>query len=1294
MKISLFRLTAVLVSIVFAVQTSSLGVHALLESVSRVVHRLQLGTAPMFTERPGRVFQGANPNRDPVYRAGMWSPKLRADLARFNAASRGIGVGIGVLQAPPGGGGGDEGSGGGGPGEGGGGGGGPSAGGNEGVVGSGSGAGGGPGGATVNTNTGNRLASIALTGWPVRGGMSVGFTLYHNSLSTYDAEFGYGWSWTYDVNVSYTQGSSAIIRWSDGLTVPYTEDPPGTFTPPPGFHGDLVKNPNGSWTFTTPGQTALDFNSTGVLHTVQDRNGNAITLTLDGNNRATAVTGPSGRQLTIAYDGNNRVSSITDPSGRVWSFTHDANGDLTQIDYPLIDGQTYSYTLAYNANHNITSHTDRRGNAWTMTYDSGDRLTSWTDPLNSTTSYTYNQTNTVITFPEGQQVTHNYSNGMLASIVDAAGFSDAYQWNSDKNLTQYTDRRSKVWSFTFDTEGNLLTGTNPLSNTVTLTYNSTNDLLTVEDPLTHEWSFAYDPNGNLLTVTDPLLRTVVTSTYDGYGQLTSVENALFHAVDLAYNSNGDVTTITDPLLNATALAYDVLSRLTSAADPLTNAYTLDYDAWGRVKRLTHPDTNFIEFFYDPQSLVSGVTDELGRSSSMAYDAALRATQGTNAKNESHTFAYDGNGRLTGVTNARGFTRSYTYTPRGEVYTLTLPDGAVETWSYDANGALSAYTNPLTQTINYVYDDAGQLTTVDYPTGVDSAFTYDDDGRLTQMVDSTGTTTWTYNDADELTTLNTPQGSTTYTYDDAGRPATMVETGVGTTVYGLDAAARLVSLTNPFGELTDFVYDEASRLIRKDLANGTYEEYAYDNRSRVTSLDLKDSLNQVISSHAYGFDAVSNVLTRTDDAVTTTFAYDAINQLLSESRAGYLAEYAYDANGNRLSKTLNGNPELYTYDSADKLLSAGAKTYTHDLAGRTTGITNGPDTTTFTWDYEDRLTGITYPSASTNSFTYNGIGARTSKSDSTGSYTFHRNGTSVIAPVLSDGVANYTPGLSERRGGASTFYHGDIKNGVTQTSSTQTVSASKSYDAFGNLVSQSGTWTGPFSYGGQFGYQSDPDSGYMHLGHRYYDPSTGRFLTRDGARDGRNWYTYAGNNPITRADPAGLFWEYVLDAIGLGWDVKEFINEPSWANAGWIGLDIVLGILPVIPNTAVFRLGAKYSDDAADAAKRAKQLANNKKRGDAFESTLEGAKNTRHIRGSGINTYRIPDRLDDGSKVLREAKNVQYLSKTRQLEDMLKWTENNGFKFYLHVPEGTRLTGPLQKLIDQDRIILARQAGLF
>jgi hypothetical protein len=43
---------------------------------------------------------------------------------------------------------------------------------------------------------------------------------------------------------------------------------------------------------------------------------------------------------------------------------------------------------------------------------------------------------------------------------------------------------------------------------------------------------------------------------------------------------------------------------------------------------------------------------------------------------------------------------------------------------------------------------------------------------------------------------------------------------------------------------------------------------------------------------------------------------------------------------------------------------------------------------------------------------------------------------------------------------------------------------------------------------------------MYFNARYYDPTTGRFLTEDPSRKGVNWYAYCENDPINRTDPTG------------------------------------------------------------------------------------------------------------------------------------------------------------------------------
>jgi len=191
-------------------------------------------------------------------------------------------------------------------------------------------------------------------------------------------------------------------------------------------------------------------------------------------------------------------------------------------------------------------------------------------------------------------------------------------------------------------------------------------------------------------------------------------------------------------------------------------------------------------------------------------------------------------------------------------------------------------------------------------------------------------------------------------------------------------------------------------------------------------------------------------------------------------------------------------------------------------------------------------------------------------------------------VLSDGAANYTPGISERRSGVTTYQHAGLKNTSVQTAASQAITASRTYDAFGNVVATSGTFKGPFGYGGPFGYQEDGDSGLKLLGHRYYDPSTGRFLTRDPIKDGRNWFAYCENNPLNNVDPTGLWIETFLDAVSFGSSVVDFVKDPSVANFGWVLADGAALVLPIVPGTGVVRGGTRGVDEAVQAAHRRKR----------------------------------------------------------------------------------------------------------
>jgi YD repeat-containing protein len=388
-----------------------------------------------------------------------------------------------------------------------------------------------------------------------------------------------------------------------------------------------------------------------------------------------------------------------------------------------------------------------------------------------------------------------------------------------------------------------------------------------------------------------------------------------------------------------------------------------------------------------------------------------------------------------------------------------------------SGNTASYTDGRGYTTSYTLDHANRLTLIDYPHDTDVSFVYDDAGRKTSMTDGTGTTGWTYDNANRVTQIAQPNGTVTYGYDNANRRTSMAISGTGTWSYAFDNASRLTSTTNPNSETTSFTLDNAGRTTRTDFANTTYALNSYDTANRVTEIQTKNSSATVLSDIQYSYDGV-NVTSRTDsDGTVTTFGYDASDQLTGEARdnshgTGYSISYTYDHNQNRASKTIGGVTDTYSYDSHDKLTSTSSKSYGYDSDGNCTSVTVGGSTTTLTYDDADRVTGITYPSSATNSFVYNGEDLRVSKTDSAGTSAQITDGTAPASPVLKDARAVYTPGISERAGTTSKFYHGDALGSTRGiTNSSQTVTDAVLYDAFGMTVSRTGSTATPFGFVG-------------------------------------------------------------------------------------------------------------------------------------------------------------------------------------------------------------------------------------
>lgn len=731
-----------------------------------------------------------------------------------------------------------------------------------------------------------------------------------------------------------------------------------------------------------------------------------------------------------------------------------------------------------------------------------------------------------------------------------------HTFDSKGNIFSATDELGRTTSYTYDSNSNVTSVSRPIgaqTATTSYTYNSRGQVLTVTDPLGHVTTNTYDANGNLTSVTTPApdgqtAASVTQFAYDSLGQLTQITDPLNHVTTIAYNSVGLISTITDAQNNVTSYAYDARGNRTSVTDALGKTTTFTYDAGNRLTQITAPSPDGIApgpvttFAYDYRGRRTSVTDANNKTTTYAYDDADRLVSVTDAANNVTTYAYDTENNLTGITDASLRTTYFTYDAFGRVTQTNFPSTLVETYSYDAVGNLTSKTDRKNQTITYLYDALDRLTRKTYPDSTQVEYAYDLVGKIQQVNDPTGTYSFAYDNMGRLIGTTTSYSfllgrtfTVSYTYDKNSNRTGMTDPEGGVTTYAYDALNRLTTLTPPSAFASGnfgFSYDALSRRTSLNRPNGVSTEYSYDNLSHLLSVLHKLGGN-TIDGTSYVVDPVGNRAAKTDlpAAVISSYTYDPIYQLTQVVKNAATTEaYAYDPVGNRLS-SLGVSP--YSHNASNQLTSiAGSPgtTFTYDSNGNTLTKTDGSGTTTYAWDFENRLSSVTLPgSGGTVSFKYDPYGRRIYKSSAAGTMIFAYDGENLVEEVNAAGnaVGRYTMGLSMDEplailhSSATYYYHADGLGSVTSLSdSAGSLAATYAYDSFGNLASSTGSVMNPFRYTAR---EWDSEMSVYFYRARYYDAVAGRFLSEDPVRfsAGMNFYSYVRNAPTMATDPTGL-----------------------------------------------------------------------------------------------------------------------------------------------------------------------------
>jgi RHS repeat-associated protein len=271
-----------------------------------------------------------------------------------------------------------------------------------------------------------------------------------------------------------------------------------------------------------------------------------------------------------------------------------------------------------------------------------------------------------------------------------------------------------------------------------------------------------------------------------------------------------------------------------------------------------------------------------------------------------------------------------------------------------------------------------------------------------------------------------------------------------------------------------------------------------------------------------------------------------------------------------------------YNSSNELNSKPGVTYTYDNNGNTLTKVVGSNTTSFTWDFENRLSSVTLPgSGGTVSFKYDAFGRHIYKSSSSTTSIYMYDGDNLIEETNSVGtpVARYSQGLNideplaVLRSSTTSYYQADGLGSVTSlTNSSGANAATYTYDSFGNLTNSTGTLTNPFRYTAR---ESDAETGLYYYRARYYDSNVGRFISEDPIRfrAGINFFRYVRNRAVNFVDPTGnspwtwgsncvaFMYFYVKCADkGTACKLKLLQNAPSAVNPSDSGNGDLLGQL--------------------------------------------------------------------------------------------------------------------------------------
>jgi RHS repeat-associated protein len=914
------------------------------------------------------------------------------------------------------------------------------------------------------------------------------------------------------------------------------------------FHEDLSAfGEVGNFVAQAGGQTVRTesrYGAFGGLKSFKDANGNSSSFSLDGLNRRVSANYPEDKSETWGYDGEGLTLSHRDIRGASSSMTYDNQRRALGMSVDAgSDGTVKVFENSYDdAGHRLTRK-DANEHASVYSYDGLGRLVSLKNADNRTATYEYDGLN-------------------LRRESDFKGVFTEYQYDPVDRVVEVKDRTGQVTVVNYSDAGGVTrTATDRRGSRRVEAADPLGRVKSVIDGGQPLASYEYDGNNNRAAVVDGRTNRSVYQ-YDELNRVVSCQHAGIQTETFAYDAAGNLTSYNDGRGADVTMQYDGLNHLKSSKDGAENVTTYKYDGGGLLLEKTAPRGPVYKtsFEYNALGSLKKVTDAATGTWAFTYDAKQNLKTATDARHNEVGYDYDALDRPTAVHQPMSLTTTYGYDANSNRTSVIDAKGQHFTLDYDALDRLKSneFRNDaenLTDRFDYTYDPEADLTGV-RQTRADGAevqvkqyaLSYDARRRLQSATDEFGkTVSYEYDPANNLTRLtDAAQRETAYTYDGRNRLQNASMPGGRTAGFEWYADGRLKHVGYGGGLQRDYTYDDADRVshitntVAYDGAAGTRDDFAYTYDANSNVASETRTLNNVATRTSYyqydnldrlkqaqyvipggspegrtlnwTYDPAGNRATESGVApdgtpVGRSYQYDALNRLTEATDSASAFRYEYDNNGNLLA-TKAGNGQLisrFEYDARDHLRKV--------LDGQSQELAR------YDYDYAGRRTQKVLPGGAEQRFAYDGLRVL-NEFDKRGQLQnrYDYGGGLLRAEFAGEGERFY---FADGVGSTSSLSQ------ITQAGQTQVSSqtASYSYDAWGGVVSATGTSANQLGFTGQ---RLDPETGLMPLGSgaRYYASNLGRFTQQDSwtgvasAGQTLNRYSYGYGNPLRYVDPTG------------------------------------------------------------------------------------------------------------------------------------------------------------------------------